>query len=49
MWDVAVIGLGALGSAAAMHLARRGKRVLGLERFELASTGLFSRGLYLRD
>ncbi len=30
-----VIGLGALGSAAAMHLARRGKRVLGLERFEL--------------
>ena len=29
------IGLGALGSAAAMHLARRGKRVLGLERFEL--------------
>jgi sarcosine oxidase len=34
-WDVVVIGLGALGSAAAMHLARRGKRVLGLERFEL--------------
>ncbi len=34
-WDAVVIGLGALGSAAAMHLARRGKRVLGLERFEL--------------
>ena len=34
-WDVVVVGLGALGSAAAMHLARRGKRVLGLERFEL--------------
>jgi sarcosine oxidase len=34
-WDFVVVGLGALGSAAAMHLARRGKRVLGLERFEL--------------
>jgi sarcosine oxidase len=34
-YDVVVIGLGALGSSAAMHLARRGKRVLGLERFEL--------------
>lgn len=32
-WDVAVIGLGAMGSAAACHLARRGKRVIGLERF----------------
>jgi sarcosine oxidase len=29
-----VVGLGALGSAAAMHLARRGRRVLGLDRFE---------------
>jgi sarcosine oxidase len=34
-YDVVVAGLGALGSAAAMHLARRGRRVLGLERFEL--------------
>jgi sarcosine oxidase len=34
-YDVAVVGLGALGSAAAMQLARRGKQVLGLERFEL--------------
>jgi sarcosine oxidase len=33
--DVAVVGLGALGSAACMELARRGRRVLGLERFEL--------------
>lgn len=32
-YDVAVIGLGAAGSAAAFHLARRGKRVIGLERF----------------
>ena len=33
--DYVVAGLGALGSAAAMELARRGHRVLGLERFEL--------------
>ena len=32
-FDVAVIGLGAMGSAAADHLARRGRRVLGLDRF----------------
>lgn len=31
--DVVVIGLGAMGSAAACHLARRGVRVLGIERF----------------
>ena len=34
-YDAVVVGLGALGSAAAMHLARGGQRVLGLERFEL--------------
>lgn len=33
MSDVVVVGLGADGSAAAMHLARRGERVLGLEAF----------------
>ncbi|MFD0774349.1 N-methyl-L-tryptophan oxidase [Streptomonospora algeriensis] len=32
-YDVAVIGLGAMGSAAAYHLAARGLRVLGVERF----------------
>src|SRR5262249_59550536 len=32
-YDVVVIGLGATGSAAVLHLARRGQRVLGLERF----------------
>ena len=37
-YDVAVIGLGALGSAAAYHLASRGARVLGLERFERGHT-----------
>ncbi|MBX3276477.1 MAG: N-methyl-L-tryptophan oxidase [Acidobacteria bacterium] len=31
--DVIIIGLGAMGSAAAYHLARRGQRVLGIDRF----------------
>ncbi|MBB2772090.1 MULTISPECIES: N-methyl-L-tryptophan oxidase [Mycolicibacterium] len=31
--DVIVIGLGGMGSAAAYHLASRGQRVLGLEKF----------------
>jgi sarcosine oxidase len=33
VFDVIIAGLGAMGSAAAFHLARRGLRVLGLERF----------------
>ncbi|MGU3500645.1 N-methyl-L-tryptophan oxidase [Mycobacterium sp. C31M] len=33
IYDVIVVGLGGMGSAAAYHLARRGVRVLGLERF----------------
>lgn len=33
-YDAIVIGLGGMGSASAYHLARRGKRVLGLEQFE---------------
>ena len=32
-FDVAIVGLGAMGSAAAYHMARRGHRVLGLDRF----------------
>jgi len=31
-FDVAIVGLGAMGSAAAWHLARRGLRVLGIDR-----------------
>ncbi len=31
--DVVVVGLGAMGSAAVYHLARRGRRVVGIERF----------------
>ncbi len=37
-WEYVVVGLGALGSATAYQLARRGERVLGLERFELGHT-----------
>jgi sarcosine oxidase len=32
-YDVVIAGLGAMGSAAALHLARRGVRVLGLDRY----------------
>lgn len=32
-YDVIVVGLGGMGSAAAYHLARRHQRVLGLDRF----------------
>lgn len=32
-YDVAIVGLGAMRSAAAYHLAKRGKRVLGLDQF----------------
>ena len=32
MYDVILVGLGGMGSAAACELARRGKRGLGLER-----------------
>jgi sarcosine oxidase len=34
-YDVIVIGVGAMGSAACYHLARRGKRVLGIERYDI--------------
>lgn len=32
-YDVLIIGLGAMGSAAAYHLAQRGSRVVGIEQF----------------
>jgi sarcosine oxidase len=34
-YDTIVVGMGGMGSAAAFHLARRGQRVLGLERFDI--------------
>src|SRR6476646_5734308 len=33
VYDAIVLGLGGMGSAVAYQLARRGRRVLGLERF----------------
>lgn len=33
VYDAVIMGLGAMGSAAAYHLARRGRKVLGLEQF----------------
>ena len=32
-YDVGIVGLGAMGSMAALELARRGKRVIGFDRF----------------
>jgi sarcosine oxidase len=43
-FDVIVIGLGGMGSAAAYHLAARGSRVLGLERFTPAHNQGSSHG-----
>src|SRR4029453_7559126 len=34
-FDIIVVGVGAMGSAACHHLARRGARVLGLEQFAI--------------
>jgi sarcosine oxidase len=44
-FDAIVTGLGGMGSAAAFHLARRGRRVLGLEQFELLHERGSSHGL----
>lgn len=37
-YDIIIIGLGGMGSAAAYHAARRGQCVLGIERHTLAHT-----------
>jgi sarcosine oxidase len=44
-YDAIVIGLGGMGAASAYHLARRGKRVLGLEQFDLLHERGSSHGL----
>ena len=48
-YDVAVVGLGAMGSATARHLAQRGQRVIGFDRFRpphmFGSTHGDSRGI----
>lgn len=44
-YDVIVIGIGGMGSAACYHLAKRGKRVLGLERFDIPHSMGSSHGV----
>jgi sarcosine oxidase len=44
-YDAVVLGLGGMGSATLFHLARRGLRVLGLERFDLVHEYGSSHGL----
>lgn len=44
MYDVIVVGLGAMGSAAAFHLASRGVSVLGLEQFDIPHSRGSSHG-----
>jgi sarcosine oxidase len=44
-YDVIVIGIGGMGSATCWQLARRGLRVLGLERFDLGHSMGSSHGL----
>src|SRR4051794_20522559 len=34
-YDTIVLGLGAMGSAALFHQARRGRKVLGIEQFDI--------------
>lgn len=43
-YDVAVVGLGAMGSAALYHLASRGKRIIGIERATPGHAGGSSHG-----
>jgi sarcosine oxidase len=44
-FDSIVVGVGGMGSAALLHLARRGQRVLGLERFAVPHTLGSSHGV----
>lgn len=44
-YDVIVVGIGGMGSAACWHLARRGLRVLGLERFDIPNAMGSSHGV----
>lgn len=45
MYDVIVVGVGGMGSAAVYDLAKRGKRVLGLERFNVPHAWGSSHGV----
>src|SRR5438105_4008969 len=43
--DVIVVGIGGMGSATVYQLARRGRRVLGLERFDVPNDQGSSHGI----
>ena len=45
IYDVIVVGIGGMGSATAFQLARRGQRVLGLERFDIPHSMGSSHGI----
>jgi sarcosine oxidase len=44
-YDAIVVGIGAMGAAACWQLARRGRRVLGLERFDIPNRMGSSHGV----
>jgi len=44
-YDVIIVGAGAMGSAAAMHLAARGRRVIAFDRFDVPNDQGSSHGL----
>lgn len=44
-YDAIVVGVGGMGSAACYHLARRGMRTLGLERFDIPHSMGSSHGI----
>ena len=44
IWDAIVVGLGAMGAATLAELARRGRRVIGLEQFPLPHARGSSQG-----
>lgn len=45
-FDVIVAGVGAMGSQACWHLARRGQRVLGLDRYDIPNAMGSSHGVH---
>jgi sarcosine oxidase len=45
VFDAIVLGVGGMGSATVYHLARRGKRVLGLERYDIPNAMGSSHGV----
>ncbi len=45
-FDVIVAGVGAMGAQICWHLARRGKRVLGLDRYDIPNSMGSSHGVH---